>query len=98
MKISQKLIDIAKRGACTLVASILIAIPYGGKTETEVEDIQVQTKQEQTVPVDENGLPILEQQKDKDEITVSIDGQESIFSVDLDNLEETQKKLEEVLE
>ncbi len=37
MKISQKLIDIAKRGACTLVASLLISIPFKGKSETKVE-------------------------------------------------------------
>ena len=37
MKISPKLIDLVKRGACTLVASLMIAIPFGGKGETKVE-------------------------------------------------------------
>ena len=37
MKISPKLIDLVKSGACTLVASLMIAIPFGGKGETKVE-------------------------------------------------------------
>ena len=44
MKIGPKLIDIVKRGTCTLVASLLIAIPFGGKGETKVESGTDQTK------------------------------------------------------
>ena len=44
-EISPKFIDMAKRGVCTLVAAILIAIPHTGTTETKVEtSVRSQTK------------------------------------------------------
>lgn len=44
-EISPKFIDMAKRGVCTLLTAILIAIPYTGKAETEVEtSVRSQTK------------------------------------------------------
>ena len=36
-EISSKYIDIAKRGACALISSIILMIPYTGKGETKVE-------------------------------------------------------------
>ena len=83
-EISSKYIDIAKRGACALISSIILMIPYTGKGETKVESSIG------------NEPKIVQEMSSEEEVSLEIDGE--YLNIDLENMEEASEMIKRALE